>query len=42
MRSIGRCIGKFGWQDMSGGAIRELSEVDVRYDAERCLEECKR
>ena len=32
----------FGWQDMSGGVIRELSEVDVRYDAECCLEECKR
>ena len=24
MRSIGRCVGKFGWQDVSGGAIREL------------------
>ena len=30
MRSIGRCVGKIGWQDMSGGAIRELSEVDVK------------
>ena len=30
MRSIGRCVGKFGWQDMSGGAIRELSEADVK------------
>ena len=30
MRSIGRCVGKFGWQDMSSGAIRESSEVDVK------------
>ena len=30
MRSIGRCVGKFRWQDMSGGAIRELSEADVK------------
>ena len=30
MRSIGTCVGKFGWQDMSGGVIRELSEVDVK------------
>ena len=29
IRSIGRCIGKFGWQDMSGGVVRELSEVEV-------------
>ena len=29
MRNIGRCVGKFGWQDMSSGAIRELSEADV-------------
>ena len=30
MRSIGRCVGKFGWQNVSGGAIRELSEADVK------------
>ena len=30
MRSIGRCIGRFGWQDMRGGVIRELSEVEVK------------
>ena len=30
MKNIGRCVGKFGWQDVSGGAIRELSEVDVK------------
>ena len=30
MRSIGRCVGKFEWQDVSGGVIRELSEVDVK------------
>ena len=24
MRSIGRCVGKFGWQDVSGGVVREL------------------
>ena len=30
MRSIGRCVGKFGWQDVSGGVIRELSEADVK------------
>ena len=30
MRSIGRCVGKFGWQDVSGGTIRELSEADVK------------
>ena len=29
MISIGRCVGKFGRQDVSGGAIRELSEADV-------------
>ena len=28
MRNIGRCVGKFGWQDVSGGMIRELSEAD--------------
>ena len=26
MRSIGRCI---GWQDMSGGVVRKLSEAEV-------------
>ena len=30
MRSIGRCVGKFGWWDVSGGVIRELSEADVK------------
>ena len=30
MRSIGRCIGRFGWQDMSGGVVRELSETEVK------------
>ena len=30
MRSIGRCVDKFGWQDVSGGVIRELSEADVK------------
>ena len=30
MRSIGRCIGKFGWQDMSGGVVRELSGTEVK------------
>ena len=30
MRSIGRCIGEFGWQDMSGGVVRELSEAEVK------------
>ena len=29
MRSIGKCVGKFGWQDVSGSVIRELSEADV-------------
>ena len=42
MRNIGRCVGKFGWRDASGGVIRELSEADrERYVAECCLEECK-
>ena len=30
MRSIGRCVGKFGWQDISGGVMRELSEADMK------------
>ena len=30
MRSIGRCIGRFVWQDMSGGVVRELSEAEVK------------
>ncbi len=30
MRSIGRYVGKFGWQEMSGGVIRELSEADMK------------
>ena len=30
MRSIGRCVGKFGWQDVSGCVIRKLSEADVK------------
>ena len=30
MRNIGRCVGKFGWQDVSGSVIRELSEADVK------------
>ena len=30
MSSIGRCIGRFGWQDISGGVIRELSEAEVK------------
>ena len=32
MRSVGRCVGKFGWQDMSGGTgvIKELLEADVK------------
>ena len=30
MRSIGRCVDKFGWQDISGGVSRELSEADVK------------
>ena len=29
MRSIGRCVGKFGWQDVSSGVIRELSEAGM-------------
>ena len=43
MRNIGRCVGKFGWQDVSGGVIRELSEADVKgmLHVECCLEECK-
>ena len=24
------CVGKFGWQDVSGGVIRVLSEADVK------------
>ena len=30
MRSIGRYIGRFGWQDMSGGVVRELPEAKVK------------
>ena len=30
MRSTGRCFSKFEWQDMSGGVVRELSEVEVK------------
>ena len=30
MRNIGRCVDKFGWQDVSGGVIRELSEADEK------------
>ena len=30
MRSIGRCVGTFGWQDVIGGVMRELSEADVK------------
>ena len=30
MRSIGRCVDKFGWQDVSGDVVRELSEADVK------------
>ena len=30
LRSIGRCIGEFGWQDLSGNAIRDLSRGDLR------------
>ena len=30
MRSIGRCIGRFGWKDMSGGVVMELSETEVK------------
>ena len=30
MRSIGGCVGKFGWQDVSGGVIRELSEAHMK------------
>ena len=30
MRSIGRCIGRFGWQDMSGGVVREMSEAKMK------------
>ena len=30
MRSIGRCIGKFGWQDVSDGVIKEFSKADVK------------
>ena len=30
MRSIGRCVGKVGWQNVSGGFIRKLSEADVK------------
>ena len=30
MRSIGRCVDKSGWQDVSGGVIRELSEADMK------------
>ena len=29
MRSIGRCVGKCGWQDISSGVIRELSKADM-------------
>ncbi len=30
MRSIGRCVGKFGWRNVSGGVMRELSEACVK------------
>ena len=30
MRSIDRCIGRFGWQDMSRCVVRELSEAEVK------------
>ena len=31
MRRIGRCVGKFsGWQGVSVGVIRELSEADMK------------
>ena len=30
MRSISKCVEKFGWQDKNIGVIRELSEVDVK------------
>ena len=30
MRSIRRCESKFGWQDVSGGVITELSEADMK------------
>ena len=29
IRSIAKCVGKFGWQDVSGGMIRELSQSEV-------------
>ena len=30
MRNIGKCVGEFGWQDVSGGMIWELLEADVK------------
>ena len=30
MRNIGRCVGKFWWQDVSGSVISELSEADLK------------
>ena len=29
IRSIAKCVGKFEWQDVSGGKIRELSHSEV-------------
>ena len=29
IRSIAKCMGKFGWQDVSGGIIEELSQSEV-------------
>ena len=29
IRSIAKCVGKFGWQDVSGGTIMELSQSEV-------------
>ena len=30
MRSIGRYVGKFGWEDVSGGVIRKLLKGDMK------------
>ena len=40
--SIAKCVGKIGWQDVSGGMIRELSQSEVNDMLLCCLEECMR
>ena len=42
LRSIGRCIGEFGWQDLSGNAIRSVKGRFEEYVVEHCMEESKR